>query len=66
MFHFFLYRFFSLVSLARTHAKTRSCQHILDGLALGLGDDACLAALVGPGEVGDGDDEEGVAGGGGC
>ena len=35
---------------------------VLDGLALGLADSSLLAALVGPREVCDGDDEERVAG----
>ena len=33
----------------------------LDGLALGLGDGSLLASFLGPWEVCDGDDKEGVA-----
>lgn len=51
------------MSLSHARKNTQQLGPSLDGLALGLGA-ARLAALVGPWEVGDGDDEEGVAGGG--
>lgn len=77
-FLFFLYkkllplssRLFSLsLSLSRAQQQRKNTQQLaskqasqtLDGLGLGLG--ACFATLVGPGEVGDWDDEEGVAAG---
>ena len=41
--------------------EQRRCEVDLDGLALGLADGSPLAALDGPWEVRNGDDEEGVA-----
>lgn len=48
------------LSLSRARKNRQLQSNPLDGLAVGLGYGR-LAALVGPWEVSDGDDEEGVA-----